>query len=113
MDRKETTAGLARLEGYLMSQTALQEAATAGETFARCFSWLGPHEQDEIARRFADHHLALRKQMLRAAIDRAHELRGEYGHRYAVLRRRTVAVALGAVVAVTAAAVGMSITVLR
>ncbi|MFD7628365.1 hypothetical protein ACFV7Q_20375 [Streptomyces sp. NPDC059851] len=111
MDRKETADGLARLEAYLMSQTALQEAATAGEAFARRLSWLGPHEQDEVARRFADHHLALRKQMLRAVIDRAHELRAEYGHRYAVLRRRTVAVALAAVVAVAGASAG--ITALR
>ncbi|MGW4690383.1 hypothetical protein ACWEPM_36640 [Streptomyces sp. NPDC004244] len=112
MDRKETAAGLARLEGYLMSQSALQEAATAGESFARHLSWLGPHEQEEIARRFADHHLALRKQMLRAVVDRTQELRGEYSHRYAVLRRRTVAVALAAVAAVAAASASI-MTVLR
>ncbi|MFF5448026.1 hypothetical protein [Streptomyces sp. NPDC012888] len=106
MDREETAAGIARLEGYLMSQAAQQEAAAAGESFAGRLSWLGPGEREEIARRFADHHLALRKQMLGAVAERAQELRDEYGHRYAVLRRRTVAAALGAVVA-AGASVGL------
>ncbi|RSS81492.1 hypothetical protein [Streptomyces sp. WAC06614] len=103
MDREDTAAGLARLEGYLMSQAARHEAAAAGETFARHLSWLGPQEKDEIARRFADHHLALRRQMLHAVIERTHELRTEYSHRYAVLRRRATVTAL-AVVVLTAAA---------
>ncbi|MGW0364734.1 hypothetical protein [Streptomyces sp. NPDC002990] len=103
MDREDTAAGLARLEGYLMSQAARHEARTAGEDFARHLSWLGPQEQDEIARRFADEHLALRRQILRAVVERAHELRGEYSQRYAQLRRRTVASALTAIALAAAA----------
>ncbi|CAL9623434.1 hypothetical protein SUDANB120_05922 [Streptomyces sp. enrichment culture] len=99
MDREDAAAGLARLEGYLLSQAARQEAARAGDAFAGALTWLGSGEQEEIARRFADHHLALRRQILRAVADRAQELRGEYGHRYAVLRRRTVTVAAAAVAA--------------
>ncbi|MFF8605693.1 hypothetical protein ACF06X_07115 [Streptomyces sp. NPDC015346] len=94
MDRDETAAGLARLEGYLMSQAVMSEARRAGEDFARDLSWLGPLERDEIARRFTDHHLALRREMLHSVVERAAELRAEYSERYAQLRRRTLALAL-------------------
>ncbi|MEV4949076.1 hypothetical protein [Streptomyces sp. NPDC053755] len=104
MDRDDTAAGMARLEGYLMSQAARQEARRAGEDFARGLSWLGPLERDEIARRFADEHLALRREMLGAVAVRIAELRTEYGDRYAYLRRRTLALALAAVALVGAAA---------
>ncbi|MGW7431744.1 hypothetical protein ACWGIN_19625 [Streptomyces sp. NPDC054861] len=104
MDREETAAGLARLEGYLLSQAARQEARRAGEEFARGLTWLGPLERDEIAGRFADEHLALRREMLRAVAARIAELRTEYGARYERLRRRTLAVALTAVAVASAAA---------
>ncbi|MFF8275773.1 hypothetical protein ACF05T_06600 [Streptomyces lateritius] len=105
MDRDETAAGLARLEGYLMSQAVLSEARRAGEDFARALSWLGPLEREEIARRFADEHLALRRQMLHAVVERAAELRGEYSDRYDLLRRRTLALALTAMALFGTAAV--------
>ncbi|KJK45308.1 hypothetical protein [Streptomyces sp. NRRL F-4428] len=85
---KEAAAGLSRIEGYLMSQAALQEARAHGEAFAAALTWLGPAEQDEISRRFAQHHLGLRKKMLAETVARAGELEAEYSRRYALLRRR-------------------------
>ncbi|MEU8843166.1 hypothetical protein AB0D97_29250 [Streptomyces roseus] len=89
-------AGLARLEGYLMSQAALREARERGEAFAHGLTWLGAGEQEEISRRFAEHHLDLRKEMLAATVARAEELRAEYAHRYTHLRRRATGLALAA-----------------
>ncbi|MET9434909.1 hypothetical protein [Streptomyces sp. NPDC006551] len=86
-----------------MSQAIEQEVRQTSEDLARSLSWLGPLEQDEIARRFADQHLALRLRMLRSTLDRAAELRAEYSHRYDMLRRRTVALALGTVALAVAA----------
>ncbi|MGW7102383.1 hypothetical protein [Streptomyces sp. NPDC054838] len=87
----DAAAGLARLEGYLMSQAARREADQAGEEFARGLTWLGPGERQEIAERFAEHHLRLKRQILTAVVARAEELKTEYGLRYALLRRRLVA----------------------
>ncbi|MEU6894750.1 hypothetical protein ABZ934_23630 [Streptomyces sp. NPDC046557] len=92
----EVEAGLARLEGYLMSQAALHEADEAGESFAQALSWLGPDEQHVIAERFAQHHLRLKRQILTAVVTRAEELKAEYSLRYAVLRRRLVGLTIAA-----------------
>ncbi|MFD9420798.1 hypothetical protein ACFWC9_39950 [Streptomyces goshikiensis] len=51
---KETAAGLARIEGYLISQAALREAKAQGEAFARALTWLGSGERNEISERFTD-----------------------------------------------------------
>ncbi|WP_037832401.1 hypothetical protein [Streptomyces sp. NRRL F-4474] len=99
----ETAAGLARIEGYLMGQAALREAREQGEAFARALTWLGSAEQEEISRRFAEHHLALHKKMLAATVARAEELRAEYAHRYVSLRRRTTGLALAAFALCTSA----------
>ncbi|MFF1560851.1 hypothetical protein [Streptomyces sp. NPDC058279] len=72
-------AGLARLEGYLISQAARREADEAGENFAEALSWLGPDEQRVIAERFAQHHLRLKWQMLTAVVGGAQEPKAEYG----------------------------------
>ncbi|MEW2418044.1 hypothetical protein AB0953_30670 [Streptomyces sp. NPDC046866] len=77
-----------------MSQSALREADQAGETFARGLSWLGLQEQEEIATRFAQHHLRLRRQALRAVVERSEELRTEYSRRYTTLRTRLIGTCL-------------------
>ncbi|MFG2988978.1 hypothetical protein ACGFZK_06685 [Streptomyces sp. NPDC048257] len=92
--RTETDAGLARLEGYLLSERLRREGAEAGCAFAGRLSWLGPDEQAEVARHFARAHLHLRRQMLTETADRARELRDEYGRRYAALRLRLVGLSL-------------------
>ncbi|MFE8940562.1 hypothetical protein ACFYNX_24120 [Streptomyces sp. NPDC007872] len=98
----EAAAGIARLEGYLLAHRVRTEATEAGAVFADRFPWLGPRERSEIAREFAREHLAVRRRMLRDAAARADGLRREYGDRYARLRRRLLAVALGAAGATTA-----------
>ncbi|MEV7671664.1 hypothetical protein [Streptomyces sp. NPDC088752] len=97
----EAAAGIARLEGYLLAHRVRAEATEAGAAFADRFPWLGPQERSEIAREFAREHLAVRRRMLRDAVARADELRREYGDRYDRLRRRLLAVALGATGATT------------
>ncbi|GAA3389225.1 hypothetical protein [Streptomyces roseoviridis] len=91
----EAAAGINRLEGYLLAQRARDEAAEAGLAFARRLPWLGAREEAEAARLFEQEYLALRRRMLQATVARAEELREEYGRRYALLRRRLVATALG------------------
>ncbi|MCY0950655.1 hypothetical protein [Streptomyces sp. H27-S2] len=91
----ETAAGLARIEGFLMSQAALREAREEGEAFARTLTWLGPGEQDEISDRFAQRHLSLRREMLATTVARAAELKDEYAHRYGRLCRRATGLAVG------------------
>ncbi|MFH9955866.1 hypothetical protein ACH4OX_16830 [Streptomyces roseolus] len=108
----EATVGIARLEGYLLVQRARNDAAEAGTAFARRFAWLGPQEQAEVARAFAEEHLSVRRRMLQVTVARADELREEYSRRYAFLRRRLVATVLGlsaavsVVLAVAARAIG-------
>ncbi|MFJ4872859.1 hypothetical protein [Streptomyces sp. NPDC088757] len=97
----EAAAGIARLEGYLLARQVRTEATEAGAVFADRFPWLGPQERSEIARAFAREHLAVRRRMLRDTVARASELRREYGDRYERLRRRLLAVALGATGATT------------
>ncbi|MFF8259117.1 hypothetical protein [Streptomyces virginiae] len=104
----ETAAGLARIEGYLMSQAALRQAREQGEAFARALTWLGAGEQEEISRRFAEHHLDLRKEMLAATVARAEELKAEYTQRYACLRRRATGLALAAFALCTSALLFLS-----
>ncbi|MET9932069.1 MULTISPECIES: hypothetical protein [unclassified Streptomyces] len=99
--RVEAAAGIARLEGYLLARRVRTEATEAGAVFADRFPWLGPQERSEIAREFAREHLAVRRRMLQDAVARADELRREYGDRYDLLRRRLLAVALGATGATT------------
>ncbi|MBT2443763.1 hypothetical protein J7E93_27430 [Streptomyces sp. ISL-36] len=99
----DATEGIARLEGYLLSQRVKADAARAGLVFARRLAWLGPDEQAEVARLFAGEHLALRRQMLRDTVARAHQLRGEYSDRYDLLRRRLVATTLTGAAALAAA----------
>ncbi|MFD3721283.1 hypothetical protein [Streptomyces sp. NPDC058674] len=76
-----------------MSQAALGEAQGQGEAFALALTWLGPCEQNEISRLFAQHHLDLRKEMLTATMVRADELKAEYSQRYDHLRRRITGLA--------------------
>ncbi|MFH9740941.1 hypothetical protein ACH4MA_25080 [Streptomyces roseolus] len=95
-----------------MVQRARNDAAEAGTAFARRFAWLGPQEQAEVARAFAEEHLSVRRRMLQVTVARADELREEYSRRYAFLRRRLVATVLGlsaavsVVLAVAARAIG-------
>ncbi|MFD3721961.1 hypothetical protein [Streptomyces sp. NPDC058674] len=98
MARREAAEGLVRLEGYLWSERARAEGAEAGRAFAGRLTWLGPDEQAEVARHFAQVHVQLRRHMLGEAVVRARELRGEYGRRYARLRLRLAALSLSAVV---------------
>ena len=104
----ETAAGLARIEGFLMSQAALREAHEEGQAFVRTLTWLGPGEQDEISDRFAQHHLRLRREMLAATVARAAELRAEYAHRYGQLCRRATGLAVGVLALWTAVLILLS-----
>ncbi|MFD3549936.1 hypothetical protein ACFWUW_30875 [Streptomyces sp. NPDC058655] len=88
----ETAAGLARIEGFLMSQAALLEAREEGQAFARTLTWLGPDEQDD---RFAHRHLSMRREMLATTVARAAELKDEYAHWYGELCRRATGLAAG------------------
>ncbi|THA47275.1 hypothetical protein [Streptomyces sp. A1136] len=104
----ETAAGLARLEGYLISQAALHEAHTEAQAFAGRLSWLGPGERQEIAGLFAEHHLRMKRQMLAAVVARGEELAAAYEHRYRMLRRRLTAGAVAAIPVLPTLFLGLS-----
>ncbi|MGW7102177.1 hypothetical protein [Streptomyces sp. NPDC054838] len=103
----EAAAGLARLEGYLISQAALREAHTEAQAFAGRLTWLGLGERQEIAGLFAEHHLRLKRQMLAAVVARGEELGAAYEHRYRMLRRRLTAGVLASVPVVPALVLGL------
>ncbi|THA49995.1 hypothetical protein [Streptomyces sp. A1136] len=79
-----------------MCQTAVKEAEREGKEFARAMKWLGSGEQEEIASLFAQHHLRLRKEALRAIIERGEELQTRYSRRYADFRTRLIGICIGA-----------------
>ncbi|MEU7064605.1 hypothetical protein [Streptomyces sp. NPDC046161] len=108
-DRREAAAGLARLEGYLISQAALHEAHSEAQAFAGRLTWLGPGERQEVAGLFAEHHLRLKRQMLAAVVARGEELATAYEHRYSLLRRRLTATVVAAFPVLPALLLGLLI----
>ncbi|MFF5705234.1 hypothetical protein ACFY7H_22440 [Streptomyces sp. NPDC012794] len=111
MHGDDVSAGLAELEGYLMSRAAHHRAAREAEAFADCLPWLGGAEREDVIRLYAARHLARTRQVLHEVTSRSQELRDEYARRYHALRRRVLATALlGSATAVGLLAIGLSRT---
>ncbi|MFJ8692471.1 hypothetical protein [Streptomyces roseolilacinus] len=87
-----TAAGLARLEGYLSAEAHLREARLQAEAFVLRLPWLTTAQREEVARRYAEAHVAHATQALKQVARRSAELRDEYGRRYELLRRRLLCV---------------------
>ncbi|MFJ5809701.1 hypothetical protein OG906_02345 [Streptomyces sp. NBC_01426] len=94
MEQNEAAAGLAELEGYLMSRAAHHTAAVEAHAFADELPWLGRAEREDVVHLYTARHLARTRNALYEIAGRSHELREEYARRYQLLRRRVVALAL-------------------
>ncbi|WP_030722287.1 hypothetical protein [Streptomyces sp. NRRL F-2580] len=92
MHKDEAAAGLAELEGYLMSRAARHCAAREADAFADELPWLGHAEREEVVRLYTARHLARTRQVLHQITKRSHELKEEYSRRYETLRCRLLAV---------------------
>ncbi|MFD7712578.1 hypothetical protein [Streptomyces sp. NPDC059786] len=85
---RETAAGLADLQGYLMAQATVREAQVRATAFADALPWLTTAEREDVVRRYADDDIARTRAAWQSVAHRADELRGEYTDRYDQLRRR-------------------------
>ncbi|MFJ9040989.1 hypothetical protein ACIRF8_31005 [Streptomyces sp. NPDC102406] len=85
------------IEGYLMVEAARSEGRAAAGRFTDRLPWLTESQAAEVRRVYADEYVGLRRDTWRWCAERATTLRGEYEHRYGVLRRRVCGwVCLGA-----------------
>lgn len=92
----EVSAGIAKIEGYLLAQSRVREAEQEAEAFAGRLPWLTGAQREEIVRIYTQDRIALSRRVLEALVARAQELRSEYEARYADLRRRLVCASVAA-----------------
>ncbi|MEV6962086.1 hypothetical protein AB0M97_23445 [Streptomyces sp. NPDC051207] len=70
-----------------MARAHQDEARREAEELCARLPWLTSSQAEDLTRHYVHHRLDLTCRMLRATVDRAAELRGEYETRYAALRR--------------------------
>ncbi|PVC82391.1 MULTISPECIES: hypothetical protein [Streptomyces] len=98
---KDSARGLAQLEGFLLWNAEVERARRQARRFTDQLPWLTTAQREDVERVFITERVAVSRESLTRIRDRAEELREEYTGRYARLRARCVAVAVGAVGAVT------------
>ncbi|MFE9933655.1 hypothetical protein [Streptomyces sp. NPDC005533] len=94
MHKDDAAAGMAALEGYLMSRAAQHRAAHEAAAFADDLPWLGHAEREDVIRLYTAHHLARTRQVLHEITSRSQELKQDYSRRYRILCCRMLALAL-------------------
>ncbi|MFI0810693.1 cytochrome C oxidase subunit I [Streptomyces echinatus] len=82
------------VEGYLLWQARVAEAERRAREFSGTLDWLTTAQREEIERRYTADSLRRARADLERIAARCVSLRAEYEHRYQVLRRRCVGVAL-------------------
>ncbi|WP_251094227.1 cytochrome C oxidase subunit I [Streptomyces sp. Caat 7-52] len=82
------------VEGYLLWQARVAEAERRAREFCDELDWLTTAQREEIERRYVADSLRRARADLERVAARCVSLRAEYEHRYEVLRRRCVGVAL-------------------
>ncbi|WP_369194082.1 hypothetical protein [Streptomyces djakartensis] len=81
-------SGLAEeAEGYLLARTHRDQARREAAELCAQLPWLTAAEAEDLTVHFVRQRLDVSRRLLRATIQRAAELRGEYEARYAELRR--------------------------
>jgi hypothetical protein len=100
----ESRRGLEQMADYLLWNAEVEEARRRADTFVSRLPWLTTSQRDDVERVYVADRVTASRTMLQRNCDRAAELRGEYGERYQVLKRRCVA----AVLLCVAAAVGLA-----
>lgn len=96
--------GLNQITEYLLWNAEIEQARRQATAFTARLPWLTGAQRDDVERVYVADRVAASQAMLERICDRAGELRGEYGERYADLRKRCVAAVMAcAVVAIGAA----------
>lgn len=75
------------VEGHLLAQAERDRARREAEALCARLPWLTGAQAEDVTRHYTAQRLDLTRELLRATIARAQELRGEYEARYATLRR--------------------------
>ncbi|KAA6223457.1 hypothetical protein CP973_17355 [Streptomyces albofaciens JCM 4342] len=111
-DGQEISAGIARLEGYVLYQAEAGRARAEAEAFADRMPWLTTAQREEVVRLGTEDRLAMTHRYLRRVRDRCEELKGEYSSRYEELRLRLMLWTTAFLLTV-GAAFGCALTVVR
>ena len=88
---KESTRGLAQVEGYLLWNAEVEEARKHARRFADALPWLTTAQREDVERAYTADRLAASRAALTRIATRSTALRGEYEARYRRLRTRCVA----------------------
>ena len=92
----EIAAGIARIEGYLLARSHVQEAERDAEAFADRMPWLTTGQREEVVRVYTGDRIAVSRRVLEALVARSQELRAEHTARYEELRRRLLCASVAA-----------------
>ncbi|MFF3766996.1 hypothetical protein ACFYYR_23305 [Streptomyces sp. NPDC001922] len=93
-DPHGVTAGINRIEGYLLWQAETAGAEERAEAFCDRLPWLTTGQREEVERVYVQDRLDDARRDLRRVAARCEELQEEYRARYRTLRRRLVAACL-------------------
>ncbi|MEU9985162.1 hypothetical protein [Streptomyces sp. NPDC050856] len=110
---RDTAAGIARLEGYLLCQAELRRAREEAESFAQRLPWLTTAQREDVVHHYAQERVELSKEVLRAVTARCAELREEYTARYEELRGRLLRLSAASLVVCAAMLAGTWLGVAR
>ncbi|BCK73005.1 hypothetical protein Srufu_069580 [Streptomyces libani subsp. rufus] len=93
-DSRTVQAGIARMEGYLLWQAEIAGARADAEAAVDALDWPTAAQREELVDLLARRQLDVSQMAITRIATRAHQLRGEYQHRYDVLKRRALATVL-------------------
>ncbi|WP_320774995.1 hypothetical protein [Streptomyces sp. CRN 30] len=110
----QATVLVNEVEGHLLARAELDRARREAQALCARLPWLTGAQAEDVTRHYTEQRLDLTRELLRATIARARELRGEYEARYATLRRGLLRrhAACASAVLVCAVAVGAALSTL-
>ncbi|MFD5871585.1 hypothetical protein [Streptomyces sp. NPDC060322] len=106
---KESTRGLAQVEGYLLWNAEVEQARRAARRFTDALPWLTTAQRDDVERVYVADRVEICRETLTRIAGRAVELRGEYTARYDRLRARCVLVSVLTVGTVSGACAALAL----
>ncbi|MFC9943791.1 hypothetical protein [Streptomyces pratensis] len=106
---KETTRGLAQVEGYLLLNAEVEEARRHARRFTDALPWLTTAQREDVESVYVADRMDICRETLTRIAGRAVELRAEYTARYDQLRARCVAVSVLTVGAVGGACAALTL----
>ncbi|MFB8028429.1 hypothetical protein ACFQ6U_17170 [Streptomyces sp. NPDC056465] len=106
---KESTRGVAQVEGYLLWNAEVEQARRQARRFTDALPWLTTAQRDDVERVYVADRVEICRETLTRIAGRAVELRGEYTARYDRLRARCVAASVLTVGTVAGACAAVSL----